>query len=138
MNFQENIFEANEKLKSPIIQSLMQFINPVDIFIFIGGFMASYTTLKNHIRNNNDGNGQKKFNPIIYIGFRYLRFTPQLIIYILLSFLLPLMGFWLNGPLWSKRIKQIETKCSKTWLYSLIYAQNLIEPENMVKKNIFH
>ncbi|XP_027202132.2 nose resistant to fluoxetine protein 6-like [Dermatophagoides pteronyssinus] len=130
-NSYKNIFEANEKLKSPIIQSLMQFINPVDVFIFIGGFMASYTTLKNHIRNNDDGNGQKKFNPIIYIGFRYLRFTPQLIIYILLSFLLPLMGFWLNGPLWSKRIEQIEMKCSKTWLYSLIYAQNLIEPENM-------
>ncbi|OTF74869.1 hypothetical protein BLA29_004367 [Euroglyphus maynei] len=121
---EENIFQAKEKLKSPIIQSLMQFINPVDLFIFIGGVLASYTTIK---RTTN-----RKFNPISYIGHRYLRFTPQMIFYILLSFLLPIIGIWLNGgPTWSKRMQQIQWKCSKTWWHNLIYLQNLIEPENM-------
>lgn len=130
----ENIFAANEKLKSPIIQSLMQFINPVDVFIFIGGFLASYTTTTTTMKLIHNGE-RKRFIVISYIGLRYLRFTPQLIFYILLSFVLPLNGIWLNGPTWTKRMQQIQMKCTKTWWHSLIYMQNLIDPKNMVRNS---
>ncbi|KAH7643363.1 hypothetical protein HUG17_10054 [Dermatophagoides farinae] len=129
-NSYKNIFAANEKLKSPIIQSLMQFINPVDVFIFIGGFLASYTTTTTTMKLIHNGE-RKRFIVISYIGLRYLRFTPQLIFYILLSFVLPLNGIWLNGPTWTKRMQQIQMKCTKTWWHSLIYMQNLIDPKNM-------
>jgi hypothetical protein len=87
------------------------------------GLLTTYTTLKYT---------SDKYSKLSKFGFlvsRFIRLTPQLAIFILLTSLLPLMG---SGPVWNQRIQPIANKCYSNWWQNIIYLQNIIDAKNMV------
>ncbi len=87
--------------------------------------MTSYITLK-----HTEGN-ESKFSKIGFLVSRFIRLTPQLAIFILLTTLLPLLG---SGPVWNQQIYTFVNRCYANWWQNLIYLQNFIDPKNMVIK----
>lgn len=88
------------------------------------GLLTTYITLKYT---------SGKYSKLSKFGFlvsRFIRLTPQLAIFILLTTLLPLMG---SGPVWNQRIQPIANKCYRNWWQNIIYLQNIIDAKNMVR-----
>jgi peptidoglycan/LPS O-acetylase OafA/YrhL len=71
------------------------------------------------------------FNKIGFLLSRFIRLTPQLAIFILLT---SLLQFVASGPVWNQQILSKVNNCEKYWWQNLIYVQNLINPQNMVIK----
>ena len=63
-----------------------------------------------------------QFSTIGFIVARWLRLTPQLLIFILITFLLPLIG---SGPIWKETVSPIIETCSTNWWMNLLYVQNM-------------
>ncbi|XP_054167794.1 nose resistant to fluoxetine protein 6-like [Oppia nitens] len=66
-----------------------------------------------------------------WFGFlisRIMRLTPQLALFLLFNFLLPLMG---SGPIWHETIDKLINKCQQNWWLNLLYVQNFIDVNNM-------
>jgi hypothetical protein len=59
-----------------------------------------------------------------------MRLTPQLAIFLLLNFLLPLMA---SGPVWRELTDTLMDKCYKNWWLNILYLQNFINVKEMVK-----
>jgi peptidoglycan/LPS O-acetylase OafA/YrhL len=94
---------------------------------FESGLFTTYTILKYT-------NGKYEYlNKIGFLLSRFIRLTPQLAIFILLTSLLQFMG---SGPVWNQQILPKINNCQKYWWQNLIYVQNLINPQNMVIKII--
>jgi peptidoglycan/LPS O-acetylase OafA/YrhL len=75
-----------------------------------------------------------KYEHLNKIGFllsRFIRLTPQLAIFILLT---SLLQFVASGPVWNQQILPKIDICEKYWWQNLIFVQNLINPQNMVIK----
>ena len=66
------------------------------------------------------------FNLIGFLVPRFLRLTPQILILILLTFLLPLGG-WASGPIWKETIDPVIENCYSNWWWDLFYLQNWIQ-----------
>ena len=66
-----------------------------------------------------------KFSAIGFLITKYLRLTPQIIFYILGTFLLPLGG-WASGPIWNETMNPILKGCSQHWWRNLLYIQNFL------------
>jgi peptidoglycan/LPS O-acetylase OafA/YrhL len=95
---------------------------------FFSGLFTTYTTLKYT-------NGKYEYlNKIGFLLSRFIRLTPQLAIFILLTSLMQLMG---SGPVWNQQIMPKINDCEKYWWQNLIYIQNLINPQNMVIDSIY-
>jgi len=73
----------------------------------------------------------EKFNSWAFVVMRYLRLTPQLASYLLLTFLLPSLY---DGPYWRRYISVLD-RCYSNWWINLIYMQNLIDVKNIVSEN---
>ena len=63
----------------------------------------------------------KNFSIIGYMVIGYCRLTPQIIVFILLTLLLPVLN---DGPLWNKIIIGEVNKCYDKWWANLLYIQN--------------
>lgn len=70
----------------------------------------------------------KHFSTIGFLLSRFLRLTPQLFIFILLTFLIPLLG---SGPLWTETMRPIIDNCYQNWWRNLFYIQNLFKASEM-------
>ncbi|CAG2180479.1 unnamed protein product, partial [Oppiella nova] len=70
----------------------------------------------------------KRFNVVLYIVLRLARLLPQLMIFILLTFLLPLMG---SGPLWKEVVVSNVRKCETNWWLNMLLIHNLYKSEQM-------
>ncbi|OTF79952.1 hypothetical protein BLA29_012153 [Euroglyphus maynei] len=110
-------------LSTLYLQPLLKGFFAVETFFYISGMLTSYSALKY------TGGDYRNLNKITYLLLRYLRLTPQLILFMLFMTLLPSM---FDGPIWSPLMKSISNQCSKTWWHNLIYIQNLIDIDNMV------
>ncbi len=69
-----------------------------------------------------------KFSITAFLLSRFLRLTPQLFIFILITFLIPLLG---SGPLWSETMTPIIENCSRYWWRNLFYIQNMFRADEM-------
>ena len=78
--------------------------------------------LTSYITWNLTGGKRKNFSIIGYIVIRYCRLTPQIIVFILFTFLVPLVN---DGPLWNRIVVEEVSKCYNKWWTYLLYAQNL-------------
>ncbi len=58
-----------------------------------------------------------------------MRLTPQLVIFMLLTTLIPLFG---SGPLWKQKVLPQVYNCYDNWWTNLLYLQTFINVENMV------
>jgi peptidoglycan/LPS O-acetylase OafA/YrhL len=72
----------------------------------------------------------ENFNKLGFLISRYIRLTPQLAIFLLLSTLLPLLG---SGPIWTQQISLQIGNCYKNWWQDLIYLQTFIDVKNLVR-----
>ncbi len=73
-----------------------------------------------------------KYEKLSKFGFlvsRYIRLTPQLVIFMLLTSLLPLMG---SGPVWNQQILQQSYNCYNNWWQNILYLQNFVDTNKMV------
>ncbi|CAG2120967.1 unnamed protein product, partial [Medioppia subpectinata] len=70
----------------------------------------------------------KNFSLFLYIVLRLARLLPQLMIFILLTFLLPLLG---SGPLWAEVVGSNVDKCETNWWLNLLLIQNLYKSDQM-------
>jgi len=96
-----------------------------EYFIFFkSGLLTTYITLK-----YTEGK-YEKLNIFGFLISRFIRLTPQLAIFILLTTLIPLLG---SGPVWNQQITPLINNCYSNWWQNLIYSQNLIDSKNMVK-----
>ena len=77
--------------------------------------------LTSYITWNVTGGKRKNFSIIGYIIIRYCRLTPQIIVFILLTFLVPLVN---DGPLWDRIVVRQVSKCYDKWWANLLYIQN--------------
>ena len=87
--------------------------------------------LTSYITWNLTGGKRKNFSIIGYIVIRYCRLTPQIILFILFTFLVPLVN---DGPLWNRIVVRQVNKCYDTWWANLLYIQNY--DSNMVSCNL--
>ncbi|XP_054157260.1 nose resistant to fluoxetine protein 6-like [Oppia nitens] len=111
-----------QHLTNPILQPIFNAGNSVDTFFLISGILTSYITYK---LTNGDST---KFNGFAYFITRYLRLTPQMAIFMLISFLIPLIG---SGPIWHEFIDPVMDKCYNNFWQNFIFLQNIIDVENM-------
>lgn len=88
------------------------------------GLLTTYITLS--ITKGN----LKNFSSFGFLFARFIRLTPQLAIFLLLNFLLPLMA---SGPVWRELTDTLMDKCYKNWWLNVLYLQNFINVKEMVK-----
>jgi peptidoglycan/LPS O-acetylase OafA/YrhL len=87
------------------------------------GLLTSYITLK-----YTEGR-YVKFSKIGFLLSRFIRLTPQLAIFMLLTTLIPVLG---SGPVWDKKMQPIINNCHKNWWKNLIYLQTFFGVHNTV------
>lgn len=71
-------------------------------------------------------------NILLLYLHRYLRLTPLLAVLIL--FCMTLFPFIENGPMWPNTVEYFGGQCERTWLSTLLYIQNYVNPEDMVRQ----
>lgn len=76
-------------------------------------------------------NGSMKI-PILYLH-RLLRLIPLLAASLLFS--TSLLKFFGSGPLWSISYESFRANCGKYWWSTLLYAQNYLNPDEIVRRN---
>ena len=87
------------------------------------GLLTSYVTIKYT-------NGEyRNFKSSSYFLLRYLRLTPQLGVFLLLTSLLPPL---FDGPLWQGYMSKLTDRCYTRWWLNVLYLQNIIDIENIV------
>jgi len=87
------------------------------------GLLTSYVVLK--YTKGNFAN----FKVMPFIVFRILRLTPQLVIFLLLTSLLPPL---FDGPLWLSYMSKLTERCYTGWWRNVAYVQNLVDIEDIV------
>nr|XP_027206252.1 nose resistant to fluoxetine protein 6-like [Dermatophagoides pteronyssinus] len=122
LNGFRNSFRMKFFLSKFYLQPIFKGFFAVETFFYLSGMLTSYSALK-YTRSN-----YRNLNKTTYLLLRYLRLTPQLILFMLIMTLLPPM---FDGPIWSQLMTSISDQCSKTWWHNLIYMQNLIDIDNM-------
>ena len=95
---------------------------------FKSGLLTIYVTLE--YTNGKYSN----FNSFGFLISRFIRFIPQLIIFMLLSTLIPLLS---SGPVWKQHISSEVNNCYTNWWQNIIFLQNFINPQNMVYNSVF-
>ena len=111
-----------DKLAEMIPQPLYRGILTVDTFFFLSGLLTSYVTIKyTHGKFEN-------FDSWMFLILRYIRLTPQLAVFILLTLLLPTL---FDGPIWKSYIS-LTDQCYDNWILNLMYMQNIIKIGNIV------
>nr|XP_027196789.1 nose resistant to fluoxetine protein 6-like [Dermatophagoides pteronyssinus] len=114
-NLHRRSFEIPFKITGLQFQPLLNGFYSTQTFFYLSGLLTSIVTFK-HTKGD-----YRKFQYIPFILMRYLRLTPQLIMYMLLDSFTSVLS---NGPSWSLYSKRITYQCSKTWWYNLFYIQN--------------
>ncbi len=89
------------------------------------GLLTTYITFK-----YTEGK-YENFNKLGFLISRYIRLTPQLAIFLLFSFLIPLLG---SGPVWNQQISSYFVHCYSNWWQNLLYLQTFIDVKHMVNK----
>ena len=83
----------------------------------LGGVTCSYVTLDVLEK-------RQKFDYVIFILYRWLRFTPALIGTLLLYVLLPLMG---SGPIYRDSTSLMSEPCERYFWRNLLYFNNFYD-----------
>ncbi len=122
LNIFKDTFFVREHLSSIFLQLLFKAPYAVETFFYISGLLTSYMALKL------TGGSYKKFSYISFFALRYLRLTPQLAIFLLLTTLLPPL---FDGPIWFSYMGKISDNCARTWWHSLLYLQDFIDFEHI-------
>ncbi|CAG2114672.1 unnamed protein product, partial [Medioppia subpectinata] len=86
-------FHGKDLLTNFMVQPLLNGVYGISTFLLISGILTNYIAL------SVTKGDVKRFNVVLYIVLRLARLLPQLMIFILLTFLLPLLG---SGPLWAE------------------------------------
>ncbi len=97
-------------------------------FFFFSGLLTSYVVLK-FTRGE-----YKNFKYFDYIVLRWCRLTPQLIIFLLITSLLPPL---FDGPIWQTYMQPIQNNCYKNWWLNALYLQNFVDIGNIVNSGLY-
>ena len=92
----------------------------VDIF---RGILTSYITLQY------SGGQLSRLSVVGFLLSKFIRLTPQVMIFILITFMIPLSGW--SGPLWKDTITPIIESCSSNWWYNFFYVQNYLKRDEI-------
>ena len=115
-------FIMKDRLANLFFQPLYKGFNSVETFFFISGLLTSTMVIR-----NTKGNYEAfKWQPFLWL--RYLRLTPQLIVYLLGTSLVPL---FLSGPIWRRLTSKID-RCYSNWWVNLSFLQNFYDVKNIV------
>jgi peptidoglycan/LPS O-acetylase OafA/YrhL len=71
----------------------------------------------------------ENFNKIGFLFSRFLRLTPQLAIFMLLTTLILIFG---SGPVWKQEVLTQVNNCYYNWWQNLLYLQTYLNVDNMV------
>ena len=93
-------------------------------FVSSSGILTSYITLQL------TKSSLSRFSVVGFLISKYIRLTPQLIFFILLTFLIPLGGFS-AGPIWKETVDPLVDNCSNNWWHNLLYIQNMFRGKTM-------
>lgn len=88
----------------------------VDSFFFLSGLLLSWMGMKEIEKRKGRINV-----PLMYLH-RYLRLTPM--VAFIMLFIMSLLKFFGDGPLFDDFIKQGTLKCETNWWMNLLYIQN--------------
>ncbi|OTF81073.1 hypothetical protein BLA29_009582, partial [Euroglyphus maynei] len=123
LNYHRKTFEIIENVLGLQFQPILNGFYATQTFFYLSGLLTTFVTFK---YTNGD---YRKFRYIPFILIRYLRLTPQLIIFLLLA---NLTQSFIDNSTLSIYSEQIKNKCSKTWWHNLFYIQNLFNHSNIV------
>jgi peptidoglycan/LPS O-acetylase OafA/YrhL len=90
------------------------------------GLLKSYIILK-----YTEGRAHE-FSKIGFLISRFIRLTPQLVIFMLLTSLIPILS---SGPIWALHISPIVNNCYNNWWQNLLYVQTFFDTEKMVNRH---
>jgi len=77
--------------------------------------------------------GKGRISKTGFLLSRFVRLTPQLAIFILLTTLIPTLG---SGPIWNQHISPIVDNCINYGWRNLLYIQTFFDTKDMV--NSYH
>lgn len=118
----------------------------VDTFFVLSGLLVSYASFKNFKKGEKQPKicknifwnycehrivADKPLNLPIFYLHRFLRLTPALAAVIF--FQVSLYRHLGNGPIWKKFTRKMIANCEKNWWAALLYIQNHVDVNNMVK-----
>lgn len=86
-------------------------------FCHFSGVLTTYVTW-----TMTQGN-RSKYSQISFITARFIRLTPQLFIFVWLTFLIPLIS---SGPIWHETVDTFIESCYENWWVTLLYIQNYV------------
>lgn len=93
------------------------------LLTYFSGLLTSYVVLK-FTRGE-----YRNFKYFDFIVLRWARLTPQLIIFLLITSLLPPL---FDGPIWQTYMQPIQDNCYKNWWLNALYLQNFVDIGNIV------
>lgn len=88
----------------------------VDSFFFLSGLLLSWIGMKEIEKRKGRINV-----PLMYLH-RYVRLTPM--IAFIMLFVMSLLKFFGDGPLYDMYMQRVSFKCESTWWMNLLYIQN--------------
>lgn len=101
----------------------------VDTFLLLSGFLFTHLLLVELEKRH----GQVNFL-VVYL-FRYIRLTPAYLAVI------ALYGTWLprlgSGPLWDGRMALEQERCQSSWWINLLYVNNYVGTDKLVRFRLF-
>jgi peptidoglycan/LPS O-acetylase OafA/YrhL len=106
------------------MENSSHFCNTCNNFLFYSAILATYISLT--VTEGKLDN----FRIPLFIILRVIRLLPQLLIFILLTFLMPLLN---SGPIWKEVIDPNVNNCYKNWWLNLFLIQNLYKTEQMAR-----
>lgn len=93
----------------------------VDSFFFLSGLLLSWVGMKEIVKRHG-----KVFRMIPKMYFhRYIRLTPTILFVML--FVMTLLKYFGDGPLWDQYLEGASYECTKTWWINLFYVQNYVK-----------
>lgn len=96
----------------------------VDTFLALSGMLVALSMLRELDKNG-------KINPLMLYLHRYIRITAPFAALIL--FVVSFAGYMGEGVFWKPIMGGFKDACEKNWWSALLYIQNYVNPELMVR-----
>ncbi|KAF8782074.1 Nose resistant to fluoxetine protein 6 like protein [Argiope bruennichi] len=120
------LFRMPDVASEPVAQMIVNGSEAVDTFLFVGGMLVCYYTVK-RVKIE-----KKSFNIFSFIFYKLLRVAPVLYFILLISTLGPLMG---SGPVFHETMRDSVYSCFQHWWQNALFINNFFHSKQMCLKH---
>ncbi|CAL1281407.1 unnamed protein product [Larinioides sclopetarius] len=120
------LFRMPDVTSQPVAQMVVNGSEAVDTFLFIGGMLVCYLTVK-RVKIE-----KKSFNIFSFIFYKLWRIVPMLYFILLISTLGPLLG---SGPVFHETMRDSVYSCFHSWWQNALFINNFFHAKEMCLKH---